>query len=160
MATVSVGALKKVDLFQGLTDKELAEIAKVTQENSHQAGEIIVTLGKEADAVYIVRKGKVGVESKIPDVPHGRKEIIVATLTDGETCSWSALMKKKVTATIKAMEPTKSLEINANALLALCEQNPRIGYVMMKNLAQIISSRLTRHRLALLSAVTGVGEGW
>ena len=161
MATqVAVGALKKTDLLQGLTDKELAEIAKFTKENNHQAGETIVTLGGEADAVYIVKKGRVGVESKIPDVPHGRKEIIVATLKDGETFSWSALMKRKVTATIRTMEPTKSIEIDASALLGLCEKNPRIGYVIMKNLAQVISSRLTRHRLALLSAVTGVGEGW
>ena len=61
---------------------------------------------------------------------------------------------------LRAIEATKVLSISADDLMALCEKDNHMGYIVMKNLASIISSRLKRHRLALLSAVSGIGEGW
>ena len=157
---VSARALKKVNLFRGLAEKELAQVAGLCREHSHKAGELCVVQGQETEFIHIIKKGKVGIESQVPDVPHGRKEIILATLTDGEVFSWSALMNKKLTASVRAIEPTDVLDINADELIALCEENNHIGYIVMKNLSQIISSRLSRHRLALMNALCCIGEGW
>lgn len=160
MASVSVRTLKKIDLFRGLTDSELAEIAKFSSEHECKAGEICLSLGEKTDSLQVVIKGRVGVESKIPDAPTGRKDIILAALGAGEIYSWSAMMGRVPTASVRAIEPTKTLHIDAQKLLALCEKNNHIGYIIMKNLASILSTRLKRHRLAILSAVTGFGEGW
>ena len=157
---ISARSLKKVSLFTGLTESELAEIAKLCQEKSYQAGECCLTIGEKTEAVHFVQKGRVGVETQIPDAPTGRKDVILAALGPGEVFSWSALMGKIPTASVRAIESAKVISIDADTLIALCESNSRIGYVVMKNLASIISSRLKRHRLALLSAVSGIGEGW
>lgn len=160
MASVSTRTLKKVDLFRGLTDAELAEIAKFSSEHECNAGDICLNLGEKTDSLQVVIKGLVGVESKIPDAPSGRKDIVLASLGAGEIYSWSALMGKIPTASVRAIEPAKTLHVDAGKLLALCETNNHVGYIVMKNLAANISTRLRRHRLAILSAVTGFGEGW
>ena len=160
MASVSTRTLKKVDLFKGLTDAELSEIAKFSSAHDCDAGHLCLSLGEKTDSIQIVLKGRAGVESKIPDAPTGRKDIVLAALGAGEIYSWSALMGRVPTASVRAIEPTKTLHIDAQKLLELCEKNNRIGYIVMKNLASIISTRLKRHRLAILAAVTGFGEGW
>ncbi|MFC1860778.1 cyclic nucleotide-binding domain-containing protein [Chloroflexota bacterium] len=157
---ITVKVLKEVNLFKGLTDEELAQVAKLCKQHSHKSGECCVTQGMAADEIHIVRKGRVGVESHMTNMPHGTSDIILATLTDGEIFSWSALLRKKLTATVRVVEPTKIIDINAEELLELCEENCHIGYIVMKNLALVVSSRLTRHRLAFLSVVSSIGEGW
>ena len=157
---ISARSLKKVSLFTGLTEGELAEIAKLCREKLYQAGECCLTIGEKTEAVHIVQKGRVGVETQIPDAPTGRKDVILAALGPGEDFSWSALLGKIPTASVRAIELSNVLSIDADTLIALCENKNRIGYVVMKNLASIISSRLKRHRLALLSAVSGIGDGW
>ena len=93
MATQTTArALKKVNLFRGLTEGELAQIAKLCREHSHTAGECCVTIGEKTDCVHIVQKGRVGVETQLPEAPMGRKDIILAALGAGEIFSWSALM--------------------------------------------------------------------
>jgi CRP-like cAMP-binding protein len=160
MATVSPRTLKKIELFRGLTDAQLGDIGKLSTEYTCNAGDLCLNLGEKVDSVQIVLKGRVGVESRIPDAPAGRKDIILATLGPGEIYSWSGIFGRVPTASVRAIEATKTLHVYAQKLMELCERDNHIGYVIMKNLALILSTRLKRHRLAILSAVTGFGEGW
>ena len=156
----SIEALKRIDLFKGLTDAELAQIAKLCREHSHEAGELCVTEGQKTDQVHFVKKGRVAIEFRIPHAPYG-KEITVDTVGEREVFAWSALVTGTLTASVKAVEPTQVLDVDAAELLALCEKDNHIGYVLMKNLTSVISSRLTRSRLALLNAISAaIGEGW
>jgi len=157
---VSAKALKKVTLFHGLTSAEMTQIASLCQARIVKSGEVSVKQGETQDCIHIVEKGRVGVETQLPSAPKNQKNIVLDTLTDGEVYSWSALMKRPATATVRAIEKTRVLDVNTEALLSLCEEDSRVGYVVMKNLALLISSRLTRHRLALLSAISGFAEGW
>lgn len=157
---IAARGLKKVGLFQGLTGKELAEVAKLCEDYTYKADELCVKQGEMQECVYIIQKGKMGVETNLPSAPKSSNNIVVETMSVGEAYPWAAMMKKSATASIRAMEPTKVCKVNVDKLLALCEKDSHIGYVVMKNLTSIISSRLTRHRLAMLSAVSGIGEGW
>ena len=155
---VSIEALRKIDLFSGLADEELVEVGKLCRERSHEAGELCVAQGEWTDYVHFVKRGRVRVELCIPHAPYGKK-ITVATLGPGEIFAWSALVTGILSASVRAIEPSEVLEASAAELLALCEKNNHIGYVIMKNLSSVISSRLTHSRLALLNAVSAVGVG-
>ena len=152
--------LKKVTLFNGLTGEELKQIAGLCNLRLVKSGELSVKQGETQDSIHIVDKGRMGVEISLPSAPKDKKNMVLDTLGEGEIYSWSAMMKKPATATVRAVEKTRVLDVSSDALLALCEENSHIGYVVMKNLSVLISSRLTRHRLALLSAISGFGEGW
>ena len=154
MATpVPIEFLRKVDLFSGLTDAELIEIAKLCQRHSHEAGEPCLVQGEQTDHVHFVEKGMVAVELRMPYTPR-EKGIIVVTLGPGEVFAWSALVTGILSASVRAVKPSEILDVRGAELLALCEKNNHIGYVIMKNLSSVISSRLTNSQLALLNAVS------
>ena len=64
---VSAAALKKVNLLRGLSDKELEKISQLCREHSHPPGELLLAQGQETDSIHIVRKGRVALESQIPE---------------------------------------------------------------------------------------------
>lgn len=157
---VAARALKKAGLFQGMTTHELTQVAKLCEEHTYNAGELSVKQGEVLDCICIIQKGRMGVETQLPSAPKDKNKVVIETMGVGEAYPWAAMMKKTASASIRAMESTRVCKINVDRLLALCEEDSHLGYVVMKNLASIISSRLVRHRLALLSAVSGIGEGW
>ena len=147
----SLGSLRGIDLFNGLTDKELVEFEGFCCEHEYGPGEICVAEGDEVDSVHFVKKGKVIVEIQISKASPEEK-FVIDTLKDGEMFAWSALVTSTLTASVRTEEPTEVLDIKASELLTLCESKPHIGYVIMKNLTFIINSRLTRSRAKLSAA--------
>lgn len=152
--------LKKVSLFRGLTDDEIDQVAKLCATRSFQAGELCQFESQMADQVHFIYKGKVGVEFHIPHICYGCKDIILDTLSIGDIFGWSALLKGTPWSTLRTVEPTEVIYLNATDLLNLCETNNHIGYVVMKNLATIITSRLRRNRMATLNAIVAIRGGW
>ena len=152
--------LKKISLFRGLNEDELEEIAKFCSVRAYEVGELCQSEGQMADQVHFIHKGKLGVEFHIPNIAYGCKDIVLDTLGSGDIFGWSALLKGTPWSTLRAIEPTEAIYINATDLLNLCNSNNRIGYMVMKNLATIITSRLRRNRMATLNAIVAIKGGW
>jgi CRP-like cAMP-binding protein len=53
-----IGALKRVQLFQGLSDRELRSIARDVREEPYSAGQNIVTEGARAAAFFMITEGR------------------------------------------------------------------------------------------------------
>ena len=157
MAGLPIEVIKNINLFNGLTDKELSEVGKLCRESNCKAGEMCLTEGDHIDTIRFVKRGKVIIEFHAPRL-FQNSEVVVDTISDGEIFAWSALVTSTLTASVKASEETEVIEINADELNALCEKKPRIGYVIMKNLTQVINSRLAKSRKQLLSAIEAIGE--
>ena len=150
VTTPSIETLRKIDLFDGLTDEELIEVRRLCSEHHHGPGELCVSEGDRVDNVHFVNKGKVTVEIQIP--PSAEDKIVIDVLEGGEVFAWSALVTSTLTASVRAVEPTEVLDVDAAKLVVLCEKRPRIGYVIMKNLTLVINSRLTKSRAKLGTA--------
>lgn len=56
-----IGALKKVPLFQGLSDRELKSIARDAREEPYSAGQNIVSEGSRAAAFFLITSGRANV---------------------------------------------------------------------------------------------------
>ena len=54
-----VTALRQVPVFNGLTDKELDEIEKLTHERKYQSGEHVFKNSAPAEGMFIIISGKI-----------------------------------------------------------------------------------------------------
>ena len=146
---VSIDILKSFSLFSGLSEAELAEIAKLCRERIYEDGSVIFTIGGSATDVYLLKAGKVDIqiEFKIYDY-----EIMatVYTVGKGEIFGWSALvLPHRLTASARCQGKAEVIMINGKELMEFLEKDRRIGYVVMKNLSGLISSRLASTTIAL-----------
>lgn len=141
--------LKGFSLFGGLGEGELAEIAKLSRERTYEDGSVIFTIGGFATDVYLLKAGKVDIqiEFKIYDY-----EIITTVYTVGkdEIFGWSALVPPhRLTASARCQGKADIIMINGKELMEFLERQRGVGYVVMKNLSALISSRLASTTIAL-----------
>ncbi|MBM4308224.1 MAG: cyclic nucleotide-binding domain-containing protein [Deltaproteobacteria bacterium] len=146
---ISAESLKGFGLFSELNEAELAKIAKLCHERTYEDRAVIFTIGGFAKDVYLLKTGKVDIqiEFKIYD-----NEIVttVYTVGNGEIFGWSALVPPhRLTASARCERKSEVVTINGKEFLELLERERNIGYVVMKNLSGLISSRLAATTIAL-----------
>jgi CRP/FNR family cyclic AMP-dependent transcriptional regulator len=146
---VSSEILKSFVLFSGLSQTELEGMAKLCRERTYEIGSVIFTIGGSASDVYLLETGKVDIqiEFKIHDY-----EIMstVYTVGKGEIFGWSALVPPhRLTASARCEGKADVIMINGKELMEFLEKDKHIGYVVMKNLSALISSRLAATTIAL-----------
>jgi len=146
-------ALKKIRFFNGLDDADLGLLAKYCNDRSYGVGELCQIEGQQSSRIHFMLTGKVGAVAYIPNITFARSEIILDTLTVGEIFGWSSLIKGVPWSTLRVLEETSVLYIDAEDLINICESNYRIGYTLMKNLSMLIASRLKRNRISILNAI-------
>jgi len=146
---VSVWELGRMDLFVGLGDGALAKIKRLCWSDVFAPGEIIFIEGTKATDVYLLVGGQVVLEIRVNGVQQ-QFTTTIDSINKGHVFGWSALVEPYVlTASARCTQPTRVVRINGNDLLDLFEEYPQIGYMVMKNLSTIVSSRLTAMRLGL-----------
>lgn len=161
MATQTIpDILKKFSFFKGLDDEEIEKVASISGRRSYAVGELCQTEGQLANRIHIIIEGRVGTVIHIPNITYVSSEIILDTLHNGDVFGWSSLIKGTPWSTLRVIEPTEIIHIGSDDLLNLCENNHHIGYIVMKNLASLVASRLRRNRMSTLNAIVAIkGEG-
>lgn len=146
---VPIEALRNCELFTGLNDEEVAQIAAIAGEESYQAGEIIVAEQELADRLFILQTGRVQVHISLRSALEPDGEATIEEIRPGHIFGWSSLVKqRRFTASARALEPVTVIVIRAEDLNALFDRNAHLGFVVMKHLAEVIASRL-RHTRAI-----------
>jgi CRP/FNR family cyclic AMP-dependent transcriptional regulator len=149
---VGLEALRKSDLFEGLSDDELAAIAKMAREETYDVGTIIFRENGPAKDLYIVREGRVAI---LIDIGRG-KQTLIDTICRNGSFGWSAMVPPYIlTGTAKTMERTRVIIITGRELRELCHMSCGTCYTIMEKLATIISVRLKDTRLQLISLMYG-----
>jgi len=144
---IGLEALRKGEIFEGLSDDELAAIARIAREETYPGGTRIFTENDTATHLYIVREGRVAILIDI-----GRnKQTVVDTITANGSFGWSALVPPFIlTGTATAMEKTRLILIPADELRQLCQLNCGTCYTIMERLATIVSNQLRDTRMQLV----------
>jgi CRP-like cAMP-binding protein len=108
---------------------------------------MILRAGEPADRFYIIRHGKVGVEVFAPEVG----PITIETLGEGDVLGWSWLFPPyRWVFDARALELTRAIALDGKCLREKCDEDPRLGYDLMKRFAQIMVERLQATRLQLI----------
>lgn len=145
--------LKECRVFEALSDADLEKVAALAVPREYEAGTTVFTVGSPAESLYVVEQGKVALQMQLPLAePLGARRVTVDVVTRGETFGWSAVLeRRRYTLTALCVEPTRVATIDGMKLIALLQENHRIGYEVMSHLIDVVASRLDETRRILVS---------
>lgn len=135
------------ELFVGLNDEEIEQIAALARKETYEAGELICAEREAADHLFVLCEGRVQVHIRLRSSLEPDGEVMIEEVEPGHIFGWSSLVKqRRFTASVRALEPVTALAFRAEELNALFDRNAHIGFVLMKQLAEVIASRLRHTR--------------
>ena len=149
-STRVIDNLRRVEVFVGLSDEELLKIAELCKAVRVPAGRTIFNEGDGGDEMYIIHEGSVRVmiNTRAPDGTVGPSTINM--LYTGQCFGEMILLNSAVrSASVIAAEPTTLIVIREPDFRHLCDAEPRIGYVVIRNLAQDLAYKLRSSNLLL-----------
>jgi CRP/FNR family cyclic AMP-dependent transcriptional regulator len=155
--------LRRSRFLEGVGPEELSQLATVARLADYRPGALIFREGEPLAHIFVVAEGSVSLEICLPG--QGCKRI--QTIGPGELLGWSPILDQTpMTATARALAPTRLIALNASQVLALCSHKPTFGFVLMRQTARALAARLNATRLQLLDvyrnelpAVAGTPEG-
>lgn len=144
---VNADILKDVVIFKDLADHELDNVAQLAYEKIYESDYRIFAEGAWAANMYVVVEGEVNIRIS----PDGEsKSLTIDTMREGDIFGWSALSEPySLTAEAVAAKKSKLLVFRGDGLRDLFEKNNHIGYLVMKGIAAVISSRFRHARKKL-----------
>ena len=148
MATESLERiLGEHPFFSGLEEPYLQLFVDCASNVRFNAGETIFREGEDADKFYLIRQGKVALETSAPQ----RGSVIIQTLGEGEVLGWSWLVAPyRWRFLARATELTRAIALDGKCLRGKCEEDHDLGYELMKRFALVIAERLEATRFQLL----------
>lgn len=143
---VSTDLLKHVSIFSGLSDEQLARIASLCREETHNKGDVIVREKDPSTELYIIQAGTAEVVLGTPSLP-GPTPIL--HLGQGQIFGEFSLVDRGLrSATVNATaDGTILYAINRDVFIKLCDEDTRIGYTVMRNIAADMSFKLRHYNL-------------
>lgn len=133
--------------FKGLPPEHIDVIAGCARNVRFMPDEMIFREGEPADIFFLIRVGKVLIGTQAPE----RGLIPIQTVGPGEVVGWSWLFPPyRWQFDAKALEVTRALAFDGKCLREKCEQDPRLGYELMRRFARVMAERLQATRLQLL----------
>ena len=133
-------------IFEGITHEELDAIFDISEEITYNSGDVILeesSFGADSD-FYVILQGNVKVELQASQIQSGHKiskRLAVLKCSDvfGEM---GLLRSRRRSAQVSAYSDLTLRKIDQKKLFQLFVYNPRLGYMIMRNLAAILSDRI------------------
>lgn len=140
--------LKQADIFLDLTLEQIERIASICEEKYFGMGEIVFEEKSDSDELYIIARGQVEILFN-PAWVSDRSNTInrpttIATLQRGQSFGEMALVDQGIrSATARsANNETHLIIIPRPELMQLCEDDPRLGYKLMYNMAADLAYKI------------------
>ncbi|MBX7246159.1 MAG: cyclic nucleotide-binding domain-containing protein [Candidatus Sumerlaeaceae bacterium] len=112
-----------------------------------EEGAVIYREGAESAEFYLIEQGRVALEVHTPS----RGPMVIETLESGDLLGWSwAVPPFRKSFDARALEPTRAIAFDATAIRNLMEQNPALGYELLKRVIVVMAQRLQSTRIRLL----------
>lgn len=138
--------LKRTELFLGLDDTDLLRIARLpsSHEVVYSPGEVIIKDEEIAEYLYVLKEGQVDLVMEVPPMSGQERVIVVVDrITTGGCFGWSALVRPHLyVMSGVCRESAYAVVISGAELMALFEEDHRIGYRIFQSLSHIIGARL------------------
>ena len=147
--------LAESEFLAGLDPEAVAFIAGCGQNVHFDADEYVFREGGSADRFYILREGRVALETFVP----GRGPLVIDTVGAHQLLGASWLVPPyRWMFDGRAVEPVRAVALDGACIRAKCEDDTKLGFELMKRVAVVIQSRLQSARLRLLD-LYGAGRG-
>jgi CRP-like cAMP-binding protein len=148
---VSTENLKKIMVFENLTDGMLEQLAPMVQTESLEERQIIYEAGNAADGFYSLKRGKVLLEAELASA----LIVSLGAVKAGYSFGWSALRPgQSHTSYAVCAEPCEIFVMPGDKFLALLDRDSTMGYLVMQKAATILENRLEHRTAQFLKVIT------
>ena len=135
---VTTEDLKKIAIMTHLKDDMLDRVVSITDVLNFEDQEIIFRQGDIADRFYMVDRGKVLLEQRIAE----KIMVSVGSIKPGFAFGWSTMIEEGYyTTDAVCAEPCEIFSMRGDKIRALCEKDPRMGYLLTGRLLVILKKR-------------------
>jgi len=132
---------RQSDIFQGLSDGELSQLAQICKMVSYPAGKTICSEGECGSEIFVLAEGKASVLAKRT----GERRSKIGTIGQGEIFGEMSIIEDKPrVADLVTDVASKLVVIDRFELENLMNKNSHLGKMVMKNMAQGLSRKLRR----------------
>jgi len=150
---ISYDDIKRIEFFADLTEGEIKALQEICKEEEYHAGDFVFHEDDQAEYLYVLKKGKVSIDIKVT----GGQYLSVLTISRfAEPFGWSALVTPfRFTASARCIDDSTIIVIDGKRLMELIEGDYRMGFLIMRRLAKLISERVRETRLQLIHTFHG-----
>ena len=142
--TRKVEALKRIRLFSLCDTHELVKVLNIVHVRSYEPGDVLIAEDTVGDDFFILVSGKVEVV---------REGQLLITLSPGAPFGETALLEHaKRSATVRALEPTKTMLIRGHDFYAMLEQEPAMAVKLLRSFVLAMHQRLRTTSAELIEA--------
>jgi hypothetical protein len=132
---------RQSDIFKGLSDGELSQLAQICKMVSYPAGKKICSEGECGDEIFVLAEGKASVMVK----RDRKKSIKIGSIGQGEIFGEMSIIEEKPRiADLITDVDSKLVVIDRFELENLMNRNNHLGKMVMQNVAQGLSRKLRR----------------
>ena len=127
-----VDALRTAPLFEGLSKKELAELAQRAEDMELEPGTVLCREGEIGHEFFVIIEGEVEVE---------RKGQSLGTRGAGDFIGEIALLEEvERTATVTAKTPVRVMVLTRTAFKRMVEQHPNVELKVLRTLGRRVAA--------------------
>ncbi|VFQ43427.1 Crp/Fnr family transcriptional regulator [Desulfoluna butyratoxydans] len=148
---ISRDDIKNAFLFSTLPDELVDRIIAISKPRSFEEGEVIFAEGGQSGTFYLVRSGTILIEQEMTR----HMTVTVATLNAGECFGYSSLMEEmSFSTTAVSSEASEVILIDGKALVEIMEKDHSLGYLIHRQMVQMMAGRLQRRTEQFLRALS------
>jgi CRP-like cAMP-binding protein len=137
--------------LQGLDPRHLQSIGECATKVTFEAGRLLFRGQDEATHFYLINQGQVALEI----FTARRGPIMIQSLSDGDAAGWLWFPTPyHWHYDARAIFLTRALALNVKELMQRCEQDPLLGYELMKRYAHLLA---VQFRVTILQLVDMYG---
>ena len=138
----------EVKTLRRLSDAHVRKLAAIARPQECPAGALLFREGDDSTLIFVLLSGEVSLEIQMQD----RGPTAIYAAGPGELLGWSPVLgRHAMTATARATTPCRLAILEAARVNELIDQDPQLGLAFLRQLAVIVSDRLSATRRCLAS---------
>ncbi len=139
--------LMEQPFFAGMRQVHLERLSYHAERATFTAGTRIFNEGGHAERFWVIRQGRVDLQTHVP----GHGDVVVERLGPNAVLGWSWMFPAHLWHFgAVAVEPTLAIELDGPRVLQLCEGEPEFGFALTRRLVGMVIDRLQTTRARLI----------
>lgn len=139
-------SLAAISLFEGLDVDQIQQITKLGVNKRFRRGEALIEQSSLGNEFFVLLAGRVSIKITGPN----QEAVEVASLKDGDVIGETILLGKiRRVATVEAKDDVICMAWRSDSLLSFFEKNPECGYRFMKNMARVLSEKISNSNMVV-----------
>jgi CRP/FNR family transcriptional regulator, cyclic AMP receptor protein len=164
MNTIDITFLRKIPIFTGLTDEQLAKAMHIMHVRTVEAGVSIIKEHEHGTDMFILLSGEVEVSKTLLLKIGGRgldqRDKLLQKLSANDYAFFGEMglfdERAERSASIITLAPCDLAVITKEDFFGLAESDTGIGYTILKNIVRILSVRLEKNNRDVLKLTTAL----